>query len=343
MTWRGGRHTTVRAVVLQGVVPGAFACVLLAGCHGSRSTLNPAGVGAERIAELAWWLFGGAALIWVAVMGLALYATRISRPPHPVEAARLLILGGGVVFPTLLLAVLLGYGLWLMPQLTAPAPVATGALSIQVSGEQWWWRVRYPTPDGGTVELANELWLPVGERVELRLSSPDVIHSLWVPALAGKMDMIPGRETRLVIEPTRTGEFPGVCAEYCGTAHAKMAFVAVVSERADFDRWLTAQRAPARAPATALAERGERVFTANGCGACHGVRGTAANGVVGPDLTHVGSRRTLGAGVLRNGPEALKRWVGHPRVIKPGVNMPAFGMLPEDDLAALAAYLEGLQ
>ena len=332
----------------------------MAGCAGPRSALAPSGADAERIAALALWLFGAAALVWVVVIGIALYAQHARPPRDPEPAARLLVFGGGVLFPTVVLAVLLGFGLWLMPRLNAPAP--PGADRIEVSGEQWWWRVRYlpqsagalprmagsPARGGdaggeGAVELANELHLPVGERTALRLISGDVIHSVWVPSLAGKMDMIPGRVNGLVLEPTRTGEFPGICAEYCGTAHAQMGFVVVVEPRPAFERWLAAQREPAAAPATPLAERGHEVFVASGCGACHRIRGTAADGTIGPDLTHVGSRRTLAGGVLRNGREALRRWVDHPRGVKPGVRMPAFGLLPDADLTALAAYLEGLR
>jgi len=353
-------HRARRAVPRLSVLPALAVLALVpAGCAGPRSALHPAGADAERIAALAWWLFGAAALVWIAVMGIALYAQFARRPRDPEPAARLLVVGGGVVFPVVVLAVLLGYGLWLMPRLNAPAP--PGAVTVEVSGEQWWWRVRYLPPADAqpgtgaapaatardtadrTVELANELHLPVGERTQLRLVSGDVIHSFWVPALAGKMDMIPGRANQLVLEPTRTGEFPGACAEYCGTAHAQMGFVVVVEPRPAFERWLAAQRAPAPPPATPLAERGHEVFIASGCGACHRVRGTAAEGTIGPDLTHVGSRRTLAGGALRNGPEALRRWVGHPRGVKPGVLMPAFGLLPDADLTALAAYLEGLR
>jgi len=318
----------------------AASCLLLSACDGPRSALDPAGVGAERIAALAWWLFGAAALVWILVMGLALYTRSTRRPRHPERTAQLLIVVGGTVFPTVVLAALLAYALWLMPQLDPPVPA--GTLVVEVVGEQWWWRVRYPS-GGDPVELANEVHLPVGTPSELELASADVIHSFWVPALAGKMDMIPGRKTRLVMQPTRIGQFQGACAEFCGAAHAQMGLLAVVEPRARFERWLAHQRLPAAPPATPLARRGQEVFTANGCGACHSIRGTEAAGSIGPDLTHVGSRRQLAAGVLRNEPDALRRWVSHPRALKPGVLMPAFGLLPQADLVALGAYLRGLQ
>ncbi len=198
-------------------------------------------------------------------------------------------------------------GLSMLPDLVAPAP--EGSLKIVVSGEQWWWRVRYLPPGGEAIVLANEIRLPVGEPVEFRLESPDVIHSFWIPSLGGKMDMIPGRLTRLALEPTRTGVFRGVCAEYCGTSHALMSFYVVVMEKEEFDRWLAHQAAPAEPPAEPLAARGQELFLANGCGACHTVRGTPADGVIGPDLTHVGSRLSLAAGILPNEPDAFQRWI----------------------------------
>lgn len=318
-----------------------IACaLLLAGCGGPQSALEPAGHGAERIALLFWWMAAGAAVIWLIVVGLAFYAFRVQPGPHEKKAA-LLIIGGGAAFPTVVLAVLLAFGLAEMPGLLAPAP--EGSLKIAVTGEQFWWRVRYLPPGREPFELANEIRLPVGERVQLVLESPDVIHSFWVPSIAGKMDMIPGRVTRLALEPTRTGTFRGACAEYCGESHALMSFHVVVQEREAFARWMERQGAPARPPAGARAARGRELFLANGCGACHTVRGTPADGVVGPDLTHVGSRVSLGAGVLRNEPGGFRRWIAGPEHVKPGVLMPAFGMLPPGELQALAAWLEELE
>jgi cytochrome c oxidase subunit 2 len=320
----------------------------LAGCDGAQSALEPAGRGAERLATLFWWMAGAATVIWILVVGLAAYAIYLHPRPHPRRAA-LLIIGGGAVVPTLVLGVLLSFGLAMLPELLAPAP--EGSLRIAVSGEQWWWRVRYEpderdgqsTSTAGPVELANEIHLPVGEPVEFLLGSPDVIHSFWIPSLGGKVDMIPGRRTRLRLEPTRTGTYRGICAEYCGASHALMAFVVVVHEPDDFESWLRQQSEPARTPPGPLATRGREVFLSSGCGACHTVRGTAADGVIGPDLTHVGSRESLAAATLPNEPDDFRRWIARPDAVKPGVHMPHFNMLPPDDLDALAAYLDGLE
>jgi cytochrome c oxidase subunit 2 len=283
----------------------------------------------------------GAGVIWIAVIVLTIWAVRVVPETHQQGRASLLIIGGGAVVPTIVLGVLLVYGLAPIPALLAPAP--DRSLKVAVSGEQWWWRVRYQPSGGDEVVLANEIRLPVGEPVEFRLESPDVIHSFWIPSLAGKIDMIPGRVTRIAITPTKTGVFRGTCAEYCGTSHALMSFYVVVEEKQTFDRWLAQQQAPAVSPSSAAAARGQELFLASGCGACHTIRGTPADGVMGPDLTHVGSRVSIGAGVLPNNPQALARWIARTDHVKPGVIMPAFGMLPDKDLHALAVYLEGLK
>lgn len=307
----------------------------------AQSTLYPAGKGAELIADLFWWMAGGSLVIWLAVMAIAIYAFRHRPLQSGSRSSRWLILGGGALVPTVVLCALLGYGLWLMPKLRPP--VDAGDVAVEVVGEQWWWRVSYQRADQLPVELANEIRLPVGGRVEFTLSSPDVIHSFWIPALGGKMDMIPGRVTRLVLEPTRTGVFRGACAEYCGTSHALMNFAVVVMEQDAFAQWLESQAQPAAAPANALAAQGKAAFLSNGCGACHTVRGTSAKGRVGPDLTHVGSRLTVGAGILPTEPATFARWISHTDEIKPEVKMPSFGMLPANEIRALAAYLSGLQ
>ena len=323
---------------------GALLGVWLAGCHGPQSALAPAGRAAEHIADLFWWMVAGAAVIWLVVVSIAIYVIRIRPEPQGQRLAPWFIIGGGAILPTITLAVLLTYGLAMIPDLLMPPPGEH--LKIAVSGEQWWWRVRYLSPNGeagGSVELANEIRLPAGAPVTFELESPDVIHAFWIPSLGGKIDMVPGRTNRLTLEPTQTGVFRGVCAEYCGTSHALMALDVVVLENHDYTAWLQRQREPAQVPVQPEALHGQEVFIANGCGACHTIRGTPADGVVGPDLTHVGSRMSLGAGTLPNDLESLVRWLAHTESVKPGVHMPAFGMLPPEDLKALAIYLDGLK
>jgi cytochrome c oxidase subunit 2 len=329
------KHGYVKRVLV------ALGTLVLAGCQGVQSALEPAGHEAVRIASLFWWMTGGAVVIWLAVIALALYAVRAQPERFNRRRARLFIVGGGAVVPTIVLTALLVYGLAMLPELITPAP--PGSLKIFVSGEQWWWRVRYQIPglpEGQTVELANEVRLPVNQPVQFQLDSPDVIHSFWIPSLAGKMDMIPGRVTHLAFKPTRTGVFRGACAEYCGASHALMSFSVEVLEQAEFDAWLARQTLPAQ---VADGGRGQELFLATGCNACHTVRGTPANGVIGPDLTHVGSRMSLAAAILPNDPAAFRSWLAQPERHKPGVLMPAFGMLPAAELTALAAYLEELK
>ncbi len=327
-------HDACRRVVSAGAL-------VLAGCGGPQSALDPAGRAAERIAEIFWWMTAGGIVIWLAVLALTIYAVHTPPEAHNQRRTNYLIIGGGAVVPTILLTALLVYGLAPIPALLAPAP--EGSLKIAVLGEQWWWRVRYQPSSGEPVVLANEIRLPVGQPVEFRLESADVIHSFWIPSLGGKIDMIPGHVTRLALTPTKTGVFRGTCAEYCGTSHGLMSFYAVVEEKEAFQRWLAHQQAPALPPRVPIAARGQELFLANGCGACHTIRGTPASGVVAPDLTHVGSRLSLGAGILPNEPDDFLQWIAHTEDLKPGVHMPTFGMLPPEELRVLAAYLDGLQ
>jgi cytochrome c oxidase subunit 2 len=303
----------------------------------SASTLAPAGRDAELIAALVAWMAPAALVIWLCVIGLALLARRGGFSPRTGR----LIVGAGVVIPVVLLTALVLYGLPVLPRVLALPP--PGGLVIEVTGEQWWWRVRYHPPDGPAFDLANELRLPVGRRIEVRLRSADVIHAFWVPALAGKIDMIPGRVTRLALEPTQPGTYRGICAEYCGASHARMNFEVVVVGEASFGEWTRAQTLPAAEPTDPLAARGAEVFRTTGCGACHTIRGTPADGGLAPDLTHVGSRARLAAGLLPNTPDAAVRWIARTHALKPGAPMPAFDMLPPEDLEALARYLAELR
>lgn len=306
-----------------------------------QSVLAPGGEAAARITSLSWALIVGAALIFVAVMGLLAWSLRAQGAGRP-QRAGVWIVGGGVVLPGVVLTALLAWSMARTPGwMERPPP---GALIVGITAHMWWWEVRYRDPASGQeVTLANELHLPAGRPVWLGLSSPDVIHSFWVPALGGKMDMVPGRVEQLMVQADQPGVWRGQCAEYCGEQHARMALHVVAQPPAEFDAWLAAQARPAAVPADALAERGRAAFLAQRCSVCHTVRGVAEGGKLGPDLTHAGSRLYLGAGTLPNRPGAMAHWVAHTQAVKPGARMPSSGDLDADTLRALGAYLEHLK
>lgn len=310
-----------------------------AGCRNSHSALDPAGREARELASLFWVLGAAGAVIWALILSLLLYVLFFKPRIHSERTASLFVWIGGIAIPATGIVALVIYTLPMMPSLRAQA----GEPTIEVVGELYWWRVRYRLADGRVVETANELHLPVGQRTDLALTSPDVIHSLWIPALAGKMDMIPGRTNRIAVEPERTGRFGGICAELCGESHAFMRFEAVVQPPDELARWLGAQAADAVAPVTLEEKRGAELFHDTGCGACHTIRGTPANGQLGPDLTHVGSRARLAAGLLPNNQGTMAGWIAASQNLKPGNKMPSFAVLPGDDLRALAAYLTALK
>jgi cytochrome c oxidase subunit 2 len=216
-------------------------------------------------------------------------------------------------------------------------------LSISVTANQWWWDVQYNASDPSKiVRTANELHLPVGVPAHITLHSNDVIHSFWVPSLAGKQDLIPGRETDVTLVPKKLGVFRGQCAEFCGAQHAHMALVVVVDRLADFLAWHDRQQQPAPMPRTPLALAGYRYVTTGQCAQCHSIAGTPARGRIGPDLTHVASRASIAAGTLPMGKGNLYGWVANPQALKPGAGMPATGIEP-NDLHAVVAYLETLK
>lgn len=307
-----------------------------------QSVLVPRGPDAEAIAVLSWIMFGGGAAIFLGVALLAVQACRGSDGWRRLLASDRFITGAGILFPLVVLVALLAYGL----TLTGARVAAAGgdALRIDVSGEQWWWRVRYLHGDASDdVATANEIRIPVGRDVEIRLTSPDVIHSFWVPSLAGKVDMIPGMTNRLRIRASEAGSYRGQCAEYCGGPHALMAFHVVALEPPAFEAWLAGQRRPAAAPAGEAQKRGQELFFANGCHGCHAIRGTPAAGTIGPDLTHVASRPFIAAATLPTSAASLARWIRDNQHVKPNNRMPAFAILSDEEAALLAAYLGTLE
>jgi cytochrome c oxidase subunit 2 len=218
------------------------------------------------------------------------------------------------------------------------------SLRVRVTGRQWWWQVEYPdaADPSRQVTTANELHLPLGRMARIELQSGDVIHSLWIPALNGKTDLIPGRSTELAVTPRKVGRYLGECAEFCGVQHAHMALPVTVESPQRFAAWLDAQRAPAAPPVSPSAERGKQVFESRSCALCHAISGTDASAHSAPDLTHVASRPTLAAGTLPNDRAHLLAWLADPQAHKPGTNMPDPKLSP-DELADVVEYLEGLR
>lgn len=309
-------------------------------CSGPQSALEPAGADAEHVAQLFFGMAVLFAIIWSAVVILALLLPRVHALATE-QGGKRLIIGGGVILPLLVLAVLLVLGLASLRSTLRPG---SDPLALEIVGSQWWWRVRYHSGAIGPVEAANEIRLPVGRRIEARVASTDVIHSFWIPAIAGKIDMIPGRINRVQLEPTRTGIYRGACAEFCGTSHARMNLVVIVMENDAFERWLAGEARPhVSGGVPAAVERGRGVFFERGCNACHTVRGTTAVGVVGPDLTHLSTRRSIAAGLLPMGPDQLRHWIRNTVRLKPDVRMPAFDALADGDLDDLVSFLEHLR
>ncbi|MEJ8570469.1 cytochrome c oxidase subunit II [Microbaculum marinum] len=316
--------------------------VALPGCSGVQSALSPSGREALDIDPLFWTVTAIAAAVTLLVtvlVGLAIYGPRSWRERL---SGDWIIVGGGIVFPVVVLTLLLVYGFVVMQAGATRAALAEGP-GTTIVGKRWWWKVVYETPDGREIVSANELRIPVGRATPLRLITTDVIHSFWAPRLAGKLDMIPGRTNVLTVEPTEAGISRGQCAEYCGGAHALMSFFVIAMPAEEYDAWLEAEAQPAREPRDESLAAGLDLFLSNGCGACHTIRGTPAAGVVGPDLTHLGSRHSLAAATLPNNAEAIANWIADNQHIKPANLMPEYDYLGADELASISSYLASLE
>jgi cytochrome c oxidase subunit 2 len=296
------------------------------------------GSSAALIHELGLVLYIGGGLILALVLALTAYG--VARGPQRISTRRWII-GGGLAFPIVTLAGLLVYSISVSNSLHTHA--SHDALRVHITGKQWWWEVRYELPDNEFVVLANELHLPVGQSMELILTTSDVIHSFWIPAIAGKVDMIPGRSNRLVIKTDAPGVYRGQCAEFCGLQHALMAFHVIAEPQDQFDAWLARQRQPALRIQDASLQVGYQLFIKGGCAKCHTIRGTAATGTTGPDLTHVGSRHSLAAGILRNHIGTMAGWIAGAQDVKPGNAMPSNYTYSGQELRTLSAWLENLQ
>ncbi len=319
----------------------AVTAASLGGCGGKQSILDPAGPQAVQLAQVSGLLFAVGLLILLVVVLAVLCAIRGPARLRALLAAARTVVWAGIAFPVVTLTALLGYGIWLT-RAEAVLPQDPNTIRIAVAGEQWWWRVSYAHGDR-TIVTANEIRIPTESTILFSLTSADVIHSFWVPNLGGKVDMIPGRTTHLRLRADRAGIFRGQCAEYCGGPHALMALEVVAQPPAEFEAWIAGQAAPAAEPHSPAARRGRDVFLAAGCGACHSIRGTPAAGTIGPDLTHLASRRSIGADTLAMTEANIKRFIVEGQHVKPGNLMPPFRIFASGDLDALASYLAGLQ
>lgn len=315
------------------------------------SVLLPAGPQGAHIADLWWLMFWVCAAVFVAMMAALAWAVwraprADARTAPAIPSAQSERRTARPVAIAVALSGLLLVGLLVANVLTDRALARlprNDALNVRLAAHMWWWEITYDDADPARIfSTANELRIPVGRPVIVTLTASDVIHSLWVPSLAGKKDLIPGRTSTLELRADRAGEYGGQCAEFCGLQHAFMALDVVAVPPPEFDAWADAQRRPAQEPADAVTRHGRDLFLTGSCMMCHAVQGTSALARVAPDLTHVATRARLAAGRLPNTPEALARWIRDPQKIKPGVNMPAHP-LPDGDLAALVAYLETLK
>jgi len=314
----------------------------------NQSVLSPAGVQASSIHALWVLMLSVCTVVFVAVLTALLIAVlrgnhRRSDQPSASPAERTLTkyVGVAVGLTVVTLIALLVASVWAGRSVASLR--AESALSIDVAGHQWWWEIQYEDAVASRrVMSANEIHIPTNRPVVLKVTSRDVIHSFWVPNLQGKRDLIPGYTTALWLQASRSGVFRGQCAEFCGMQHAHMAFDVVAESEEEFTRWLDAMRQPGRDPPDATARKGRDVFMQTRCAVCHTIRGSDAAGQTAPDLTHIASRRTLGAGSLPNTPDNLAIWIRDPQRVKPGNQMPP-NLLADDDLHALVAYLETLR
>jgi cytochrome c oxidase subunit II len=312
--------------------------LMVAGCGGDQSSLDPKGPQSRDIGTL-WWGMMTAAWVGLAVIVfLLLLAYRRRRREGSERAGWTVVITNGIAAPIVVLVALFIIGdIFLIRSTEAPAAGST-TMTVRVVGHQWWWEVRYP---GTPVVTANEIHIPAGTPIDLEVTTADVIHSFWVPQLNRKIDTIPGQTNRIELKADHPGTFRGQCAEFCGIQHAHMSMEVVAQTPADFKAWLAHEAVPASPPTAGAAAAGYQTFI-NTCSSCHMVRGTPAAGQVGPDLTHLASRSTIGAVTLENGPQALAKWITDNQSVKPGNDMPDFPYSGQD-LEDLVTYLTSLR
>jgi cytochrome c oxidase subunit 2 len=317
------------------------------GVAARQAILSPAGPAAAELARIGWIVLILFSFVSLVVWGL-IFWLGLRRRGHVTDVPDVKdvrgeswIVLGGLAAPAAVLVFM--FVLTLQGMRAAPMPARDAPPAIRLIGHQWWWEIEYQADeDGGQVTSANEIHVPVGEPVDIELISRDVIHSFWVPSLQGKVDLIPGVVNRVRVQASHAGVYQGQCAEYCGAEHGKMRLLVVADEPSQYHAWLARERAAASAPASVEAQRGAKVFTSSSCALCHAIRGTSALGRVGPDLTHLASRRMIAANTLPNDAAGLTAWIPHAQALKPGTQMPNTP-LDATDLASLVAYMRELK
>jgi cytochrome c oxidase subunit II len=327
----------------------SFPLLLLTGCSGAQHALDPAGPAAARIAGLWWEMFILASIITIVVLVILSIAVQRGRRRHQgdsdagtIDGAKLVWAGGVIVPLVVVFYLVVQTGVVGTAVYRQPLPAADEHLVVEVVGHMFWWEVRYPQLG---ITTANEIYIPAGENILVRVTSPDVIHSFWVPRLHGKIDMVPGRTNSIWLRSEEPGLFRGQCAEYCGAGHALMAFWVEAMRPTEFAAWVQTRRAAPTPLLDPTLQRGEEVFFAWGCANCHATRGAPLPeplGSVGPDLSDFGRRRTIAAGTRPNNPGTLAAWIVNPQRIKPGSRMPATH-LDGESLQALVSYLGSLR
>jgi cytochrome c oxidase subunit II len=346
------RHLEFGAWSLFGIWSLGFG-IFLPGCSGNQSALHPAGDQAHRISQLWWVFFYVTAAVYVLVLTFMLVGALRRRQGNTMTDAPVGVLEPGrerrlktFVGSAVGITVVILFALMISDFFTGRAMHVLddpNPLTVEVTGHRWWWEVRYKDPvPSNMLVTANEIHVPVGKAVKFELKSTDVIHSFWAPNFHGKKDAIPGHPTTLFFRATQSGEYRGQCAEYCGFQHAHMRFVIVAEAQEQFDKWRQQASQPAAEPSSDAQKRGQQVFLSGTCAMCHTVGGTTANATVGPNLTHIASRKLIGAASFENTPEFLRQWIADPQHFKPGIIMPQHTLRAED-LDSLVAYLAGLK
>ena len=330
------------------------ASVWMSACEGIQTATNPVGPQAENISRVWWLMLIVCSVVFVLVMIALLLALRkrmsepqlhsrpILEPPPEEERRKRNVVISATSVTAVILFVFLVYSFSAGRSMTAELANKNG-LNIEVTGHQWWWEVRYNDVDASNIFVtANEIHIPVGVPVTFRLRATDVIHSFWVPNLAGKKDLIPGKINTIWLQANKPGVYRGQCAEYCGLQHAKMAFWVVAEPQEQFNAWRQNQTQTSLTPTTDSQKRGQQVFLSSTCVMCHTINGTPAGSNVGPNLTHVGSRNMIASATLANTREHLAQWIKDPQSVKPGNKMPQ-NNFSDEDFQALLDYLQSLK